>query len=87
MRELVLVLGLVGTLLALGFQLEKNARLEEEKSFLTNINRAVAEREKAYALETSKRIEALEELAKKDSSFDWNRDISSSPVVLQLRKD
>lgn len=87
MREVALVLGLMVALLALGFQRAENSRLEDEKSFLMNINRAVAKREKAYVLETSKRIEELEELAKKDSSFDWNRDISSSPVVLQLRKD
>ena len=39
-------------------------------------------------LETDKRNAELEATAKEDKSgFDWNADISSSPIVVQLRKD
>ena len=36
-------------------------------------------------LETDKRIKELQEEAKKDKAFNWNTDISSSPVIKRLQ--
>lgn len=36
-------------------------------------------------VETDKRIKELQEEAKKDKTFNWNIDISSSPVIRKLQ--
>jgi hypothetical protein len=38
-------------------------------------------------LEAAKRKEELIKLSKEEKEFDWNADISSSPLVKQLHKD
>lgn len=68
---------------------------------LWKVNQVLIEREKNYQsqilkmgkeikdgeLEAAKRKEELIKLSKKEKEFDWNADISSSPLVKQLHKD
>ena len=43
------------------------------------------EKEHADTLAISERNKELEEAVKQDKSFDWNADISNSPVIKQLQ--
>lgn len=55
-----------------------------------NVETLIKGREKDHAdkVELAKRNEELEQDAKKDTScFTWTTDISTSPVVMRLRKD
>lgn len=60
--------------------------IEREKNYQSQILK-MGKEIKDGELEAAKRKEELIELSKKEKEFDWNADISSSPLVKQLHKD
>lgn len=77
--------------LTLGLIYYKNVADEQEKIksvYEGNNQILISKIRKVYddKVATDRRIQELEERAKEDTSFDWYSDISSSPVVLELKK-
>jgi hypothetical protein len=77
--------------LTLGLIYYKNVADEQEKIksvYEGNNQVLIGKLRKVYddKVATDKRIQELEKRAKEDTSFDWYSDISSSPVVLELKK-
>lgn len=60
--------------------------IEREKNYQSQILK-MGKEIKDGELEAAKRKEELIKLSKKEKEFDWNADISSSPLVKQLHKD
>lgn len=60
--------------------------IEKEKNYQSQILK-MGKEIKDGELEAAKRKEELIKLSKKEKEFDWNADISSSPLVKQLHKD
>lgn len=60
--------------------------IEREKNYQSQILK-MGKEIKDGELEAAKRKEELIKLSKKEKDFDWNADISSSPLVKQLHKD
>lgn len=60
--------------------------IEREKNYQSQILK-MGKEIKDGELEAAKRKEELIKLSKKEKEFDWNVDISSSPLVKQLHKD
>lgn len=60
--------------------------IEREKNYQSQILK-MGKEIKDGELEAAKRKEELIKLSTKDKEFDWNADISSSPLVKQLHKN
>jgi hypothetical protein len=77
--------------LTLGVIYYKNVADEQEKIksvYEGNNQILISKIRKVYddKVATDKRIEELEKRASEDIDFDWHTDISSSPVIMELKK-
>lgn len=90
MNKLLLVAVVIIYFLSLGIVYYKNISDDYKKTniiYNANNKLLMTKIKEVYddKLETDKRIKELQEEAKKDKTFNWNIDISSSPVIKRLQ--
>jgi hypothetical protein len=91
MKKMFLILAGVSVFLGLVAYYYKNQAIEQERLkniYLGNNQLLLTRIKKVYddKVATDRKIRELEQRAKEDLAFDWGVDISSSPVILELKK-
>lgn len=91
MNRLLFVAILLAIFFGLVAYFYKNQAEEQErlkKVYMGNNELLLGRIKKVYddKVATDRKIRELEQRAKEDLVFDWNVDISSSPVILELKK-
>lgn len=91
MNRLLFVAILLAIFLGLVAYFYKNQAEEQERLkdvYCANNQVLITRIKKVYddKVATDRKIRELEQRAKEDLVFDWNVDISSSPVILELKK-
>lgn len=91
MNRLLFVAILLAIFFGLVAYFYKNQAEEQErlkKVYMGNNELLLGRIRKVYddKVATDRKIRELEQRAKEDLVFDWNVDISSSPVILELKK-
>ena len=91
MNRLLFVAILLAIFLGLMAYFYKNQAEEQERLkdvYCANNQVLITRIKKVYddKVATDRKIRELEQRAKEDLVFDWNVDISSSPVILELKK-
>jgi hypothetical protein len=91
MNRLLFVAILLGIFFGLVAYFYKNQAEEQERLkdvYCANNQFLITRIKKVYddKVATDRKIRELEQRAKEDLVFDWNVDISSSPVILELKK-
>lgn len=91
MNRLLFVAILLAIFFGLVAYFYKNQAEEQErlkKVYMGNNELLLGRIRKVYddKVATDRKIRELEQRAKEDLAFDWNVDISSSPVILELKK-
>lgn len=87
--NIILIFALIFALQVVYWQKKKVEDVEKQKDLYKQNNYVLINRvKKVYddKVATDLRIQELEKRAKEDLAFDWNLDISNSPVIRELKK-